>query len=112
MEQKIIFPSPLSEEEVMEISKHRKRKQKLHNQTLEKNKNDYFKNRSELLNLYEGKYIAFSGGKILGVSESSYDIMKYIEEDSTTFTTCVGNENHKSNVDNIISLEKSTKEEL
>ena len=93
---------PLSEEEVTKNSKLRKEILETHQEALSKNRNEYYKKREILMKSYLGKYIAFNHGNIVGVSDNPEEILKYIDEDSTTFTTCVGNEKRRSKTESIL----------
>jgi hypothetical protein len=72
---------------------------------IKENREEYWKQRDALLNQYEGKYIAFSNGKVLGCSDDPYEIATYIEKDSTIFTTLVGKEKKQSTVDKVLLLD-------
>ena len=71
----------------------------------QKNKEDYWNLREALLKTYKDKFIAFSNGKVIGVANTAREIGKFIENDSSAFTTLVGNETYKeSSIDKVLLL--------
>lgn len=92
----------ISESDITEISKIWEKRQKTNLEALKVNRDEYWENREEMLKQYKGKYIAYAKGKILGVTDTSTEISKYIEDDSTVFTTLVGDEEHKSSTKDVL----------
>jgi hypothetical protein len=100
------------EEEIVLFQEETKEKKKNEELKIKENREEYWKQRDALLNQYEGKYIAFSNGKVLGCSDDPYEIATYIEKDPTIFTTLVGKEKKQSTVEKVLLLDdlKSTKD--
>jgi hypothetical protein len=93
------------EEEIVLFQEETKEKKKNEELKIKENREEYWKQRDALLNQYEGKYIAFSNGKVLGCSDDPYEIATYIEKDPTIFTTLVGKEKKQSTVDKVLLLD-------
>ena len=86
---------PLSEDEVkVQKNERRERREKnikahLHNQE------EYMEHRDELLKTYSGNYIIYSESKVLQVSDSPDELLKYLDKDPTVYFTKVGYEDQK-----------------
>jgi hypothetical protein len=91
-----------TEEEIVLFQEESKEKKKNEEWKIKENREEYWKQRDALLNQYEGKYIAFYNGKVIGCSDDPYEIATYIAKDPTIFTTLVGKEKKQSTVDKVL----------
>ena len=66
-----------TEEEIVLFQEESKEKKKNEELKIKENR-VYWKQREALFNQYEGKYIAFSNGNVLGCSDDPYEIATYI----------------------------------
>lgn len=88
------------EEEYFERNKAR---QQEHNLKLNKNRDAYWKIRDGLLKEHEGKFIAFSHGSILCISDNLSKVNEFFDEDnddsSKVIMMHIGHENEKPKYD-------------
>lgn len=89
------------EEEISKLKKKWKKDKEIKKNQLLKNKEQYWKNRDEILKIYENQYIAFSNGSVIGNSDSSDEIFEFVLRDPTIFTTKVGCEDYKPSTKDI-----------
>lgn len=92
----------LSQEDVEKLSGEWKEEKDGRWAIRESNRNGYYTQRDDLLKKFKGKHIAFSNGKVVGVSDTFDGITPYIDEDPCVFTTRVGYEGQKPSIDDIL----------
>jgi hypothetical protein len=94
--------NPLTTEKLENISKKWEEHDKIRFIGLKNNKDEYWKHREELMKTYNGKYIAYSNGKVVGVSDTFDGTSDCYENDPSVFTTLVGNEKYKPSTDDVL----------
>ena len=92
------FDGPLTDKELEERKKIRRKIRKDNERKLRKNQKDYYVSEPDIIGDYKDKYIAFSDGRVIGCAETSHGLSEVIGDDTTIFTIQVGADSHRRSV--------------